>query len=372
MNLHLDHDLLDAPPESGDIDPGHDSSLRPAGTPAVIGYVSRSRTGIGTRIHNRRSVAAILALTFACACMGVAFPLMQFARDGLDQALHATVRSCNELALSATYNGWRFLAAAVLYAALTWRDQVRHNRAEIVCGMWSGMLFGGAMALQLWGLEYTLPSASAVLSALTVVFAPIGLWLCSRQRPAPTLFLGIGLALAGTAVLGLPNADALTSHSLVSAPPFRFFGELLTIGAALLFTAEIFVLNRYAPRCDARRLTMTTLTFTALFNLVLGDVIGNRELYQADVWHVLLTDQRFWWSSLVLVVASSALVFHLVTVYQPRLTPTVTAITYSTEPVFAAMASMLFITERLTFITVLGGVLVLAGVYAARPRARRH
>src|SRR5258706_167897 len=110
-------------------------------------------------VRTRSPLYAIASLVLCCAFWGLSFPLMQMAADGLAGASGWIDRSIvQDLALRATYIGWRFAAAALLYAALTVRWQKGFSAGELRGGGGHPVFFPPGNLLQLAGLPYALPS----------------------------------------------------------------------------------------------------------------------------------------------------------------------------------------------------------------------
>src|SRR5260221_14394359 len=64
--------------------------------------------------------ASVVGLVFSCLFWGISFPLMQMAIDAEARCAGWSERTMvQDLALRATYNGWRFVLATVLYGLLT-------------------------------------------------------------------------------------------------------------------------------------------------------------------------------------------------------------------------------------------------------------
>ena len=57
--------------------------------------------------------------------------------------------------------------------------------------------------------------------------------------------------------------------------------------------------------------------------------------------------------------------------FQPKVSPATASVVYCSEPLFAAMFSVLLGTERLTLLTVVGGGAVLAAVLTVAARNGR-
>jgi drug/metabolite transporter (DMT)-like permease len=290
---------------------------------------------------------------------------MQFATQAFDRHLlegnPGTSDNTRDLAARASFNGLRFGLAAALYAAITWRRQRNFRRADVLGGMTVGAFFAAGMLLQVTGLRWTFPSVSSFLTALAVVFAPLGQAALLRRPVGRPTWCAVALAMLGMTLLGWPRPDAAADHTLATIPPIPHLGEALTVAAALLFTGQILSVDRFGSRADATRLTLIMLATTSVLSFA-ASAIGGTALWRPHVLHDLARDPTVLWTMLTLVAFSSVAALHLMNTYQPRVSPATASVIYCTEPLFGTLFSLLFATERLTSLTLAGGAAVLASV----------
>lgn len=296
----------------------------------------------------------VVFLIIACALWGISFPLVR--------ALHLEQQHRLPGGSSEFFAAWlqvvRFALAAGLLA-LARLGQPRLTRGEWRQGVQLGLWGGLGMGLQADALAYTDASTSAFLTQAYCVFLP--LWLCLRQRVLPDrrTVLATVMVLVGGAILSGMRLDDLRLGR----------GELETLGAALLFTFQILVLEN--PRYQANRGGAVTLvmclTIVALFLPV--------SLWLAPAPGALVDAGRSLPAlALVGMLATFCTVgaYVLMNVYQPRIAATEAGLIYTTEPLFTALYVLFvpallgalvgasYANETLRLATVLGGGLIIA------------
>lgn len=308
--------------------------------------------------------AAIGALVLCCVLWGYSFPVMQVATGRFDEHLLGARQGgeAGDLAARALFNGLRFGLAAMLYGALTWRRQRTFSRGDVVGGVVVGTFFAAGMLLQVTGLRWTFPSVSSFLTALAVVFAPLGQAVILRRAVGGATWVAVVFAMVGMGLLGWPKPEAAAGNTLARVPPVAHLGEMLTVAAALLFTGQILAVDRFGGRADAVRLTFVMLMTTSVLSLVAGVGTGGRAVVRWDAVVGLAREPRVLWAMATLVAFSSVAALHLMNTYQPRVSPATASVIYCTEPLFGTAFSLMFATERLTVLTVAGGAAVLASV----------
>jgi drug/metabolite transporter (DMT)-like permease len=203
-------------------------------------------------------------------------------------------------------------------------------------------LFAG-YALQTFGLRLTTPAKAGFITGLSVVIVPVVSTLALRQRLSWGVWLGVGLATAGLALLSL--------QSNLSVSP----GDLLVLGCALAFACQILLTGRFAPRYDPLLLTFGQIAVVASLAGIAALLLESPPEPTGTVL----------FAAVFTGVLATSLAFGIQTVAQRFTSPTRTALVFATEPVFAAVFSFLLIGEVLGLRQLAGCALILAGMVVA-------
>ena len=313
-----------------------------------------------TTISPPSRFAATLWLTVACLCWGWSFCAMPMATQVLMP--RAGEGAWSLLAVVATFIAWRFWLAAVLYAGLNWRALNSFTCADLLGGLAVGLTFAGGIFLQMLGLRYALPSASGFITSMPVVLLPLiqAFWLKRPLRPVSLWVVAIGLSLVGLACFGFSAAPAQ------AVPPFRFYGELLTLCGTFFFTAQILSVDHFGARADPIKLTLLMFVTTALVATAVSLAVpGGAALWGASGLAALRQERELQVALVSMVIFSSVLAFHLMNRFQPRLTPTMAGIIYCLEPVFATMWSLGLGMEQMRLNLACGGTCILLALILA-------
>jgi drug/metabolite transporter (DMT)-like permease len=317
-------------------------------------------------VRRHSPMLAAVILVVVCILWGYSFPVMQIGTAAFDRHMLGNraegSATASILAARAAFSGPRYGLAALVYALFTFRRQVGFTRREVMGGMIVGAFFAGGMLFQTTGLRWTLPSVSSFLTAMAVVFAPLSQAILLRRRVGRPTWFAVGLALVGMALLSWPKPDAHTPDTLVTRPPVPLLGETMTLLAAVLFTGQILSVDHYGQKSDATRLTLVVLATTSFLSLLAAGALDARTACRPVAWAGILSDRTIWWSVGTLTLFSSVAAIHLMNTWQPLVSPATASVIYCTEPVFGTLFSVLFATERLTPLTLLGGSAVLGSV----------
>ncbi len=236
--------------------------------------------------------------------------------------------------------GLRFLVAAVAMAVLARGAVWRLTQAERRTGLALGALYGAAQILQTEGLQHTSASVSGFVTGMYVVFTPLIAGLLLGQRVGAVAWVAVGLAAAGLGVLTL-RGFALG------------YGELLTLGAALLYALHIVGLGVWSTLGSAYGLTVVQM-------ITVAAVCGTAAVPGGVA---LPPDAAAWGAVVYTALVAGAFALVVQTWAQARLEPTRAAVVMTTEPVFASGFAVLLGGELVTARMLAGGALVLGAMY---------
>ncbi len=228
------------------------------------------------------------------------------------------------------YPLFAFLAVRFAIATLTLAVPGRRRVGTLGRRGWAvggmlGLLLAVGYALQSAGLERTTVSSTGFITGLYVVFTPLLALVVFRTRIAAAVWLGVGLSTVGLTLLSGVDAG-------------RLEGDALVLGASAVYSVQIVLMERYAPRFDAVALTLAEMAAAFIGFLVVAVALGQVEVPRG--WTV-------WGALLVTGVFASALGFLVQTWAQRSLSATRTALAFALEPVFAAFFGFWLAGDRL-------------------------
>jgi drug/metabolite transporter (DMT)-like permease len=238
------------------------------------------------------------------------------------------------------------LATAVLGALWLLR---RSRTSPGLCrdgGMLGLAMFAG-FALQTIGLRFTTPARSGFITGLAVVIVPLIARFLKNRRVGGPAWTGVGLAVAGLAMLTRPFGGDTTS--LVQ------LGDLLTLGCAFAYAFQITWTSEFSARHSLVSLTFVQIAVTFLGSLLLLAFEPVRLAPSGELLGTVL------FTSLVMTVGA----FFVMNWAQRHTTAVRAAIIYALEPPAAAVFSHLVTGEVLPALGIAGGVLILLGVMVA-------
>jgi len=252
---------------------------------------------------------------------------------------------------------YRMALAGVLMAPLT-RAGLR--RAPPNARAWRAALLAGVMlaihfAAWITSLSYTTVAASVSLLASTPLWVVLFAWTFQHRAPSASQLTGVLVAVGGAAVVGYGD---------LAGGPQPLVGDLLAlVGAAAAGAYLLFGRRAQAGGMGLQAYAGTAYAVAALVLAPLPLLVGAPYLGYPPTTYFFIA----------LLAVLPQLVGHTGINYAAKhLDPTLVASTLLTEPVASGLLALILFSERPSLATVVGAVILLAGiaiaVRAAPPR----
>jgi drug/metabolite transporter (DMT)-like permease len=209
----------------------------------------------------------------------------------------------------------------------------------------AGMAFAGDLGFWHASIQHTSVANSTLLANLASIFVTLAAWIFLRQRPTAMFLAGLAAAIAGVAVL--VNADLSTG----------LLGDALGVVTAMFYAGYILAVKELRDRGEtALRLMALSSTLTALFLLPAALASGEQ---------MLPATANGWWTLIGLALVSHAAGQGLIAYALAHLPAPFSSVSLLFQPVMAALFAWILLSEPLAAVQIIGGAVVLAGIYLA-------
>ena len=290
---------------------------------------------------------ADLALVFNTFIWGITFVLVKSALREISPMLFVALRFVVAAVALGTLFLWRRTRPGSPPLQVTPRAMAAGSAIGVF--LFSGYLF------QTLGLKTTTPPKSAFITGLCTVMVPLLAMLVYRIRPRVSEVAGVVTATLGMGLLTLEGPIGSISR-----------GDLLTLGGAIGFAAQIVASGHFAEEIGFEVLSVTQVGAAALSALSLVWLVETPQVH----WQPLVV-----WAILITGLLCTALAFTIQAWAQHYTTATRTALIYALEPVVAWITSYCLAGEGLSRQAAIGAVLILTGVLLVEVKpfqARQH
>lgn len=235
---------------------------------------------------------------------------------------------------------WRFLRGATRPAPA---------RGAVLLALAGGVFFAFDLAFWNTAVMHTNAAIASLLGNNTPIFVGLMTWAFLRRRPHAGFWMGLALALGGCTAIaasdlfrtGAPHAGSLQ-------------GDVLALTASVFFAA-------YLTTTERIRANMDTLTFStlAIASSVITLAVACLVL-RVPLWHY---PGRTWAALAGLGLLSQLGAYLALVAALGRLPATVTSVALLAQVPCTAILAVLLLGEPLSRLQIVGGVVVLAGIY---------
>jgi drug/metabolite transporter (DMT)-like permease len=226
------------------------------------------------------------------------------------------------------------------------------TRRTLLVGSGIGLVLAIGYLFQTFGLRYTTPTNSGLITGLFVVFAPLTARAFFRVHISPRIVVAVFLSLTGMVLLAGQSSSGVR------------VGDMLTVACAGALGLHIALLSRYAREHDAGSLALAQMLSMAVLFSVMWPFFEPVALPPREViLAIVLTG-----------VVASAGAFYVQTAVQQRIPAARAAIILTTEPVFAAFFGYWLAGDRLSPEQLGGAALILSALFVGEvlPVLRRR
>lgn len=241
----------------------------------------------------------------------------------------------------------RFLVTALVLFIFLKIKGVAISKEEKRLGLGTGIVLGLAFSLQTVGLVYTTSSKNAFITGAYVVMVPFISWFLTKEKPKLSIYLATVICLFGIGLLSLEGDLSIN------------YGDFLTFICAIFFALQMSLIG--ANISDKNPITVNTyqMLSAGILTLLLNVVFENFSIFTTRLNITQILAIGF------LVVCNTLIAYLVQTAAQTYVPASTTSLILSTEILFGAITSVLFLGDPFTLKMVLGGILIFASVMIA-------
>ncbi|MDF2656298.1 MAG: family transporter [Bacillota bacterium] len=228
--------------------------------------------------------------------------------------------------------------------ALTDEERRAERKTLLVGGLSCGAVLFVASSLQQIGMVYTTAGKGGFITALYIVLVPIlGLFIGRKVRPI--LWFCVVMGTFGLYMLCIKEDFSIGT------------GDLLVLLCAFGFAVHILVIDYFSPKTDGVKMSCIQFFVCGVISIPFMAVLET-----VDWANVLAC----WLPILYSGVMSCGVAYTLQIVAQKNTEPTVASLILSLESVFALIAGMVLLSEKITLKEGIGCLIMFAAIILAQ------
>ncbi|MBL8103254.1 MAG: DMT family transporter, partial [Anaerolineales bacterium] len=242
------------------------------------------------------------------------------------------------------------------------RDEIkRFTQTEILLGAGSGIFLAVHFATWITSLEYTSVASSVVFVATGPLWVALLSPMLLKEHLARTAVIGLGLSIVGGAIIGL--SDACTWSGGFACPALAdimqgraMWGNFLALAGAWAVTGYLIIGRKLRAGMSLVPYIFLVYGMASIALIVIMFLSGNTPFGYAP--------KTYGWILLLAILPQ--LVGHSTYNWALKYLPAaLVAVTTLGEPIGSAVLAFFLLNETPAVTTIIGGVLILAGIYLA-------
>ena len=252
---------------------------------------------------------------------------------------------------------WRVaLAIPVLWGSVFFfsSEVLKLERKNFLLLLAAGLAFAGDLGFWHWSIQFTSVANSTLLANLASIFVTLAAWILWKQRPSRMFIVGLAAALLGVALL-VRASLGFSARTLL--------GDGLGVITAMFYAWYLLSVKGVRDRGVATLQLMavtTTITAVILFPVAL-----------ASGEALLPASATGWLKLLGLAWISHSAGQGLIAYALAHLPAAFSSVGLLFQPVMAAGFAWLLLAEPLAALQIVGGAIVLVGIYLAHRGSAR-
>jgi drug/metabolite transporter (DMT)-like permease len=240
------------------------------------------------------------------------------------------------------------------------KELAKFNRRQIGLLLLAGVFLAIHFASWITSLQYTTVASSVVLVATSPLWVALLSPLILRERLVSGIWIGLIITLLGASMVGISNACQLQSTGLICSPIAQFIegraflGNSLALLGALMSAGYLLIGRRLRSTVSLVSYTFMVYGTAAVVLLMAVFLTGQKVVGFSPLTYV-------WFLALAIIpqlIGHSSFNWAL-----KYLSAAYISVALLGEPIGSSLLAYVFLTETPSIVEILGGVMILIGIY---------
>ncbi len=243
---------------------------------------------------------------------------------------------------------FRFIIASLVLFPFIYK---RINKRDAILGSLVGIPLFLGYVTQTYGLEYTSPSMSGLITGIYIILTPIlSIFILKNGVDMVKIYLTVA-AFVGMVLMSVTSTSG------------QILGNVLTVGTAIFYALQMVLTEKYLVKGDPMVFTFFQLVVVAVLSLV----VSPESVLKVGV----LTNSYVLFSILFNAILGTTLAIWILSLSIKSISAYLTALILIIEPVSAVAVSTIFFHYPVTSLMLLGGVIILVSMLLAINRENK-
>lgn len=203
----------------------------------------------------------------------------------------------------------------------------KRKKATLIGGILCGFFLAASSTVQQMGIVNTTAGKAGFITAMYMLFVPIFNLIIFKKKTGRIVWFAVVLGIVGMYLLCVKENFTLTE------------GDALILLCALLFSGHILCCDKFAPNCDAVKLSAIQFGVSAIICTILAFIFEKPSIDGIIAAAIPI---------LYCGIMSGGIGYTLQIIGQKHTEPTVASLIMSLEAVFAALAGVILLQEKMS------------------------
>lgn len=278
---------------------------------------------------NNSGVKYLALLLLATVFWGMTFPIIKTALDFISPV---------------TFLALRFTVSAIVLVPFVWRFRSKISAHTVKLGVVAGLLLFLGYFLQTVGLDYTTSANSGIITGLYVILIPLISYTYLKMRIFRMDIFASILAFSGLIVMSLSSISGIGIQT----------GDILTLLSAIAYAYQIAYVSKHSHEVDSFLFTFYQILVVAILSALFIPTFEPFKFSLNDFVIFTIVFTALTAGVFSIFVSNRALIY---------VEPTAAGVIFVGEPIFAALFSVILLNEKLSLLTLVGGIMMVSAMF---------
>ena len=244
--------------------------------------------------------------------------------------------------------GIRFFGSGLIMCFIYIKSLVKADKKSIIYGIILGAICACGYYFQTLGLENTTPARNAFITATYCVLTPFMLWLIKKVKPKSYSIISAIVCIVGIGLISFSGGSNESGSNLL-------LGDGLTLFSTIFFALQIIYIDSFSESANGKVVLPVQVVSAGIFLFIVSAIT---ELPVYDIKDFIIKGDKIF--NVAYLTLACTLFCQFGQFYGQMLSTSSSqsALILSLESVFGAVFSVIFGDEKLSFLLVVGFVIV--------------
>jgi drug/metabolite transporter (DMT)-like permease len=242
----------------------------------------------------------------------------------------------------------RFFGAGLIMCLIYIKSLLKADKKSLICGFILGAICAGGYYFQTLGLEHTTPSRNAFITATYCVVTPFMLWAIKKIKPKSYSLISAIICIIGIGLISFSGQSNDTGSNLI-------LGDGLTLFSTVFFALQIIFIDSFSQSANPKVVLPVQVVSAGIILFIVSAIT---ELPFHNIEDFIIKGDNIFNVCYLMLACTLFCQFGQFYGQLFSSSSSQSALILSLESVFGAIFSIIFGSEKVSLLLVIGFVVV--------------